>query len=238
MKTVLIVRAAPRKKGITNLFADAFVRGLHSADASVEIAQFDAAENPVAPCRGCYACVKTSACAINDDFSKTLELVGKCDVLAVFTPVYFCTMSAQLKAFFDRCFPLAAARRAADTAQNSDTEKPTRQNRKMLAFSCASGRLDAFEAITKNFELVAAELGFGLSANVRRGEAVYFSELGEKSVRVKKILAAAEKLGRETALGVPSPETIAEVEAQIAPDDATFYRRAKTYWRLLKSRGK
>lgn len=236
MKTVLIVRAAPRKNGITNLFADAFERGLRSAENAVEIAQFDAAATPVAPCRGCYACVKTAVCAMGDDFSKTLELVEKCDVLAVFTPVYFYAMSAQLKAFFDRCFPLAAARRAADTEQNPAPETP-QQHRQMLAFSCASGRLDAFEAITKNFELVAAELGFGLSANIRRGEAVYFSELGEKSVRVKKILAAAEKLGRETALGVPQPETIAEVEAQIAPDDATFYRRAKTYWRLLKSRG-
>lgn len=219
---VAVFRAAPNAGGTTNLFADAFVRG---ASAEAETDDFDICAMNVSPCRGCKACAaeKSGGCVVADDMRGLLAAVGCADAVAFFTPLYFGTMSAQLKAFFDRCFPAFCA-----------AENGAFCGKRALFFAAGGGRAAAFAAAKENFRLIAADLKMNLCANVARGESVYFSELGEGSVRIKKILAAAKLLGAEFARGDVSEATVAAVESPIAPSDEAFEKRSKIYWRLLR----
>ena len=219
---VAVFRAAPNGRGATNLFADAFVRGAASA---AETDDFDICAMDVSPCRGCKACAseKSGGCVLRDDMRGLLSAAERADAVAFFTPLYFGTMSAQLKAFFDRCFPAFCA-----------AEKGAFCGKRALFWTAGGGRAAAFAAVKENFRLIAADLKMDLCANVARGESVYFSELGEGSVRVKKILAAAELLGAEFARGNVSEATVAAVESPIAPTDEAFEKRSKIYWSLLR----
>ena len=226
---ILLIRGAPRDNGATNIFADAFVQG---AKKFAQIDDINVCKKNISACRGCYACVKSAnaKCVIDDDMQKLLQLFETCNAVVFFTPVYFYGMSSQLKMFFDRCFPIIAKR-------NTPLGNPEKLSKSMLTFSVASNRLWAFDAITKNFEMIATELGMSLSANIRRTEAVYFSELGNSSIRIKKILSATTTAGEEFAKNlVISKETLNTIELPIALSDKIFKQRSIAYWGGIKNK--
>lgn len=228
---ILLLRAAPRKSGATNAFADAFARGLRAAGA--DFFDVNLCSKKIAPCAGCYKCCACdSECPIDDDMSGLLRLVRASDVVACFSPVYFYGMSSVLKAFFDRCFPLIG--KGLHTPFCADTKASGTLMKRLLAFSVASGRISTFEPLSKHYEFIARGLGMSLT-NIRRGEAVYFANLKHNSKRVKKIFDSVEKLGREIALGEVSDDTVASIELPIAPSDEAFFARAKIYWNILRS---
>ncbi len=220
---ILTINGAPRQSGVTNKFLELFLRG---AKKHADVHEIKLGAKKISPCLGCYACARNARCVIDDDMEEILAQVCACDILACFTPLYFFSMSAQMKAFFDRCFPIVAECRV-NAGQGS-------QKKKMLSFTVGSGRMTSFESVAKNFEMIATDLDFELVANIRRGEAVYFSGFDSDSLRVKKILKATERVGEEVALqGRVSDETLAELEMFLAPDDETFVKRSKVYWRGL-----
>lgn len=236
MKIVLI-RGAPRRNGATNAFADAFADGLRRVGA--DFCDVDLSAKKISPCRGCYACGARGECVIGDDMRELLSLLRDCDALACFSPVYFFGVSAQMKMFFDRCFPLVCSGEEFPFCGVADGFDSVGGGvfggKKFLAFSVASGRMKTFGGVCKFYEFLTSGLGFDMLANIRRGEAVYFSDVKNNSVRARKILAAAEELGREFASGTISQETVKNVELPLAPDDKTFLARAKIYWNTRRA---
>lgn len=102
MKKVLILSGSPRKGGNSDILCDEFCKGAVAAGNEVE--KIRVTERKIAPCTGCYFCKESGGrCALNDDMPEILEKIIACDVLVLSTPVYFYSMSAQLKAVIDRC---------------------------------------------------------------------------------------------------------------------------------------
>jgi multimeric flavodoxin WrbA len=66
----------------------------------IELADMD-----IRPCRACGGCKSRLACSIPDDFASLVPALSDADVggMIIGTPVYFGTMTAQCKAFIDRC---------------------------------------------------------------------------------------------------------------------------------------
>jgi multimeric flavodoxin WrbA len=61
----------------------------------------------IEPCTACWACVRTRSCCVDDDMTRLIiPKVLAADALVLGTPVYFNNVSAQLKAFIDRTWPL------------------------------------------------------------------------------------------------------------------------------------
>ena len=57
----------------------------------------------VAPCSGCYYCsTHGGACVHKDDMADILQKMIDADVIVLASPVYFYSISAQLKAVIDR----------------------------------------------------------------------------------------------------------------------------------------
>ncbi|MGN1195765.1 MAG: flavodoxin family protein, partial [Acutalibacteraceae bacterium] len=57
-------------------------------------------------CKGCLACQKTGKCVIKDDIASIIDTVRSADVLVFASPVYYYSVSGQLKTFLDRMNPI------------------------------------------------------------------------------------------------------------------------------------
>lgn len=60
----------------------------------------------VLPCNDCGTCRKEMFCPIDDDMAGINEILEASDAIIVSSPVYFGSMTAQVKALFDRSIPL------------------------------------------------------------------------------------------------------------------------------------
>lgn len=103
-KKVLIISASPRKGGNSETLADEFARGAKEAGNIVEkISLYD---KTIGFCKGCLACLKRGRCVIQDDAVEIASKMHEADVLVFATPVYYYSVSGQLKTMLDRANPL------------------------------------------------------------------------------------------------------------------------------------
>lgn len=101
---VLVIVGA-KKDGHTDKLAGQFVKGARSAGHKVEVENLFEAK--MTGCRGCESCQQNGGfCVLKDDVPKLLDKVLVADVLVFASPVYFFSVSSQLKAFMDRTYPL------------------------------------------------------------------------------------------------------------------------------------
>jgi len=99
---VVILFGSPRKHGNTiqlvNILSDSMqnkghhVRMLYLNDMNIR------------PCQSCLACMKKGICKINDDMKDIRKYILESDLIVFATPVYWFTVSAQLKLAMDRSF--------------------------------------------------------------------------------------------------------------------------------------
>ncbi len=56
----------------------------------------------ISPCRECRHCSTDGECIVNDEMQQIYPKMIDCDLLAIASPVFFTSVSGQLKAFIDR----------------------------------------------------------------------------------------------------------------------------------------
>ena len=103
-KKVLILSSSPRKGGNSETLAAAFAKGALEAGNLVETVHLR--EKNYGFCRGCLACQKLGHCVIRDDAVEVTAKMHDADVLVFATPVYYYSVSGQLKTMLDRANPL------------------------------------------------------------------------------------------------------------------------------------
>lgn len=106
MKKIIVIASSPRKQGNSNALVKEFVRGAEEAGNMVETVFVSDLKMDF--CRGCMTCNHTLKCVIDDDMKTVLETMRTADVIVFTTPVYYYSVSGQLKTFFDRTSPLFA----------------------------------------------------------------------------------------------------------------------------------
>jgi len=108
-KKVLVILGSPRKKGNSAILAGQIAKGAAAQKAEVETVYLHGMD--IAPCKACMECRKkdSKSCSIRDDMQKIFPKLVEADAWVIASPVYWFTMSAQLKIFMDRCFALAGA---------------------------------------------------------------------------------------------------------------------------------
>ena len=100
MKNVIIIAGSPRVGGNTETLVKEFARGAKEAGNKVSVVSL--AKEKIAPCTGCSVCQKTHKCWQKDKADAIFRKMQKADVIVFASPVYFYSISAQLKALFDR----------------------------------------------------------------------------------------------------------------------------------------
>lgn len=148
MSRIAVIRTSPRKDGNTNLLADFFIKG--AKDKGHWIEDINISDYQVSYCKGCYgtdsilACTRTSKCWQNDEMNTLLKKIRDCNVLVFATPIYFYSISGQMKVFLDRTVPLyGKSYRFRDiyliTASESKSESAMNG-----AIKCLEGWMDCF----------------------------------------------------------------------------------------------
>lgn len=99
--TMLAISGSPRRGGNTELLLDEAIAGAKSRNVSVE--KIIISELYISPCIECNDCFKSGRCSIKDDFQGLYDKIIKTDRIIVASPIFFMGVSAQLKAFIDRC---------------------------------------------------------------------------------------------------------------------------------------
>ena len=107
-KKILVLLGSPRRKGNSAILAEKIAAGAKAAGAAVETLYLHGLS--IAPCKACMACQKpgSKGCSIDDDMQPIYRKMLEADAWVLASPVYWFTMSAQLKLWMDRCFALPA----------------------------------------------------------------------------------------------------------------------------------
>ena len=136
---IVVLTGSPRKNGNSAYLAEQFIKG--AEEKGHDVFRFDCAFKQVEPCRACNRCGMDGPCIFNDDFQ---ELRGPCifnddfqelrphlieaDMVVFATPMYYFSISAQMKRVIDRFYAIngqikGASKKAAFLMTYADTAK-------------------------------------------------------------------------------------------------------------------
>ena len=104
MKEVIIMSSSPRVGGNSEILAQEFGKGATNAGHDVEFIYLR--DHYLKYCIGCMSCQKTGECIHNDAMNTICQKLMGADAIVFATPVYFYSMSGQLKVFIDRLVPV------------------------------------------------------------------------------------------------------------------------------------
>ncbi len=174
MKNVVIIAGSPRVGGNTETLVKEFARGAKEAGNKVSVVSL--AKDKVAPCTGCYVCQNTHKCWQKDKADAILKKMQKADVIVFASPVYFYSISAQLKALFDRSvviYPNLEKKQYYFLMAMADTNRKMfdgtikamqgfldcYEGSKLKGMVCASGVYEKGEILKTKFPSAAYKLG-------------------------------------------------------------------------------
>lgn len=101
-KKVLILSSSPRRGGNSDTLCDEFLRG--AVEAGNEVEKIFLRDRTIHYCTGCSTCsLHGKPCPQKDDAAEIIDKMLAADTIVMATPVYFYTMSAQMKTLIDRC---------------------------------------------------------------------------------------------------------------------------------------
>jgi multimeric flavodoxin WrbA len=103
MAKILGISGSPRRGGNSETVLDCALEGAASAGACIEKIILN--EFCLKPCQGCEGCRRTGACVVKDEMRAIYRKVDSSDGLIIASPIYFGSVSAQLKIMIDRFQP-------------------------------------------------------------------------------------------------------------------------------------
>jgi len=106
-KNIIILNGSPRPKGNTSILCNSFIKGAESSGHTVT--RFDLQKMNIHGCLGCMKGGKDAAspCVQKDDMAEIYPVYTKSDLVILASPMYYWSVSAQLKAAIDRLFAVA-----------------------------------------------------------------------------------------------------------------------------------
>lgn len=124
-KHILILNGSPRQNGNTSALIREFSRG--AKESGHEVSTFLLHKMNIHGCKGCWQGGKDpdSPCTIKDDMDEIYPIYRKADIVVLASPLYYWSISGQLKTAFDRLFAVAEA--------NEDYLNPSKDTALLMA---------------------------------------------------------------------------------------------------------
>lgn len=101
---VTVISSSLRNHSNSEILAESFISGARAKGHDVELISLKGKH--IEFCRGCLACQKTGSCPVSDDAQEIIQKMKESDVLVFASPVYYYSISGQLKTLLDRANPL------------------------------------------------------------------------------------------------------------------------------------
>lgn len=100
-KKVLILSSSPRKNGNSDTLCHNLMSG--AKDSGNEVVEIFINDKNINYCKACAYCEKhNGVCTIKDDMVDIIKEIFASDVIVFASPVYFYSLSGQMKTFIDR----------------------------------------------------------------------------------------------------------------------------------------
>lgn len=105
-KNIVILNGSPRKKGNTSSLTASFTEGAKSKGHKVT--EFFLNDMNIHGCKGCFGghSSRECPCVQKDDMNVIYPTITESDVIVLASPLYYWTVSGQLKTAVDRLFAL------------------------------------------------------------------------------------------------------------------------------------
>ena len=106
MIKVLSISGSPVVDSSTDILLDRIAQSIRSTipnTSKVEVDKVRLNDLMFLPCQACGKAPAPNFCFFDDALTDVYKLLAECDCLLVGSPIYFDAVSAQLKAFMDRC---------------------------------------------------------------------------------------------------------------------------------------
>lgn len=100
-KKVVIISSSPRKNGNSDTLCHSFAEGAEKSGN--EVVEIFTNDKKINYCKGCGYCeTHNGECTQKDDMAGIIDEIMKSDVIVFSSPVYFYSVSGQLKTLIDR----------------------------------------------------------------------------------------------------------------------------------------
>ena len=102
---ILGICCSPRKGRTTYKAMEICLAAAREVSRRLDTKLIELADKNISPCMACDTCKGEFRCSIEDDFSALVPMLADKSIagMIIGTPVYFGCMTAQCKAFLDRC---------------------------------------------------------------------------------------------------------------------------------------
>ena len=197
---------SPRVKGLNAQLIDSALKGVQSKGSDAK--RYDLIKCDIKYCVGCFKCVfenhelPVGKCTLNDDMTGILEDYCQADGYIFASPVYDVAITALMKTFMERKFPLFFMHRE-DTVTLPAARVPANFLKKASLFLTANARDEYREVMgTPCFESLEYDL------MIEQVDVVDKFYVGGVHVMTKEILS--KKLNEAFTIGVRLVEAIEE----------------------------
>ena len=184
MKVCGIV-GSPNKNGNVDLLVSQVLKGASNQGAKTLKIYLN--DLNVKPCQSCGVDPYPKYCLFDDDMELIYDALESCDVIVLGSPVYFDTVSAQVKLMIDRCNCLMPYVKRVDGTYGFERRL---KKRKKGVFIAVAGSQQEFDTILTTVK------GFFNWANIELGETVLYpndsNELGGVRNNEKRMVQAFE----------------------------------------------
>lgn len=176
-KNIVILNGSPRGKGNTAALIEAFTKGAEGAGNKVS--RFDLEKMNIHACLGCFGggVNPDHPCVQRDGMDEIYGCYKDADVVVLASPLYYWTMSGQLKCAFDRLFAVAEC--------DSHCLNPKKQSILLMA---AEGY--GFEEIVYWYDRLEKHIGWKSLGKILAGGVMAVGDIDNRPE-----LEEAEKLG-------------------------------------------
>ena len=192
---VLGIAGSPRRGGNTDLLLAEVLRGAASCGAEVKTIILNDLE--IGPCQHGDDCLETGDCTTQDDMQMVYREMESADRIVLASPLFFMTVTAQLKAMIDRCQALWVRKYKLKIPPLGD-----RRQRKGLFISVGGRkRADIFEPALATIKSLFRSL------DITYAGGLLFSSVDEKGAimehpdALEKAFIAGQRLVEEPAAG-------------------------------------
>lgn len=189
---VLALLGSPRKKGNTESLLAAVLEGVAAAGGEAE--RIRLCDLRIDPCIGCGGCGKTGRCVLTDDMQDLYPKIGEADRVILASPIYFYGITAQAKAFVDRCQALWSWKHLC--LEKGEWHPDPKRKGFLVAVAATQGaRVFEGAILTARYAFDAMGLTYGGEFAVKG-----FDAPGE-AARDAEVLARAREAGRKLMAG-------------------------------------
>jgi multimeric flavodoxin WrbA len=140
-KNILVLTGSPRRKGNSDMLADAFIEG--AKEAGHQVTKIETARKKISGCIACNTCFsKGKACSIDNNFNEIAPSIEQADMLVLCTPLYWFSFSTQIKAAIDKLYSFMVG------------GKPLKIKESLLLVCAETDNMEDFDGIKRSYELI------------------------------------------------------------------------------------